>query len=83
MIPTLIVLGLCLGLAPAHWERRVPVTLAIIILVSLAWGLLVEAPFGGALLALVNLGVGVGIGLACQIVSRALRRQSGREASVS
>jgi hypothetical protein len=63
VIPTLILVGLGLGLMPWQWERRIPAIVALSLLIALAWGLLVGAPLGGALLALVNIALGIPLGL--------------------
>ncbi len=66
MIPTLVLIGLGLGLIPRQWERRVPAIVALSVLMALAWGVLVGALFGGALLALVNIALGIPLGLGVQ-----------------
>ncbi len=76
MIPTLIVFGLGLGLIPRHWKRRVPTTITLPVLAALAWGSLVGAPFGGTLLALVNIAAGIPLGLGIQKLGSAARRRA-------
>ena len=66
MIPTMILVGLGLGLIPRQWERRVPATAVLSVLFALAWGVLVGAPLGGALFALVNIAVGIPFGIGIQ-----------------
>ena len=66
MIPTLILVGLGLGLMPRQWERRVPAMVVLSLLMALTWGLLVGAPLGGALLALVNIALGIPLGFGIQ-----------------
>ncbi len=66
MIPTLVLVGLGLGLMPWQWNRRVPAIVALSLLMALAWGLLVGAPLAGALLALVNIALGIPLGLGIQ-----------------
>lgn len=71
MIPTMIVVGLVLSLIPEHWDHRVPATAAVAVLGSLAFGLGVGESLGGTLLALVNVAVGVLVGLGLQKINRA------------
>jgi len=74
MIPTMILLGLILGLIPLGWGRRTIVTAAVAVLGSLAFGLAVGEFLGGTFLALVNVAVGLLVGLAIQKVGRAALR---------
>ena len=75
MIPTLILGGLGLGLMPRQWERRVSAIVAISLLMALAWGLLVGALLGGAVLALVNIALGIPLGLGIQRLGYAVVRR--------
>ena len=43
-----------------------PAIVVLSLLTALAWGLLVGAPLGGALLALVNIALGIPLGLGIQ-----------------
>ena len=76
MIPTMILVGLGLGLIPRQWERRVSATAVLSVLFAVAWGMLVGALFGGALLALVNIAVGIPLGLGIQRLGYAVLDRS-------
>ncbi len=68
MIPTMLVVGLGLGLAmPRRWPHALAVTAALAVLVSLAFGFLVGEPIGGGALALANTAIGVGLGRVAQL----------------
>ena len=68
MIPTMLVVGLGLGLLPRWWPQSAAVTAALVVLVALAFGFLIDEPVGGGLLALANAAVGAGIGRAAQLL---------------
>lgn len=58
MIPTMILLGLILGLIPLGWGRRATVTAVVAVLGPLAFGLAVGELLDGTFLALTNVAVG-------------------------
>jgi hypothetical protein len=66
VIPTMIVVGLVLGLIPEHWGHRATATAAVAVLGSVAIGLAVGEALAGTLLALVNVAVGVLVGFGLQ-----------------
>ncbi len=70
MIPTMMLLGLILGLVPLGWGRRATITAAVAVLGSVAFGLAVGELLGGTFLALANVAVGLLVGLAIQKVGR-------------
>lgn len=70
----MILVGLGLGLIPRQWDRRVPATAALSVLLALAWGMLVGALIGGALFALANIAVGLPLGLGIQRLGYAVLR---------
>lgn len=72
----MILVGLGLGLIPRQWKRRVRATAVLPVLLALAWGMLVGAPLAGALLALVNIAVGIPLGLGIQRLGYALLDRS-------
>ena len=72
----MILVGLGVGLIPRQWDRRVPATAVLSVLFALAWGVLVGAPAGGALLALVNIAVGIPLGLGIQLLGFAVLDRS-------
>lgn len=74
MIPTMILLGLILGLISLGWGRRATVTAAVAVLGSLAFGLAVGEILDGTFLALANVAVGLLVGLAIQKVARSALR---------
>lgn len=70
--------GLLLGFVPWTWALHKTFVVGLGVLLSLAFGFLVEVPVGGGLLAAANLLVGLLVGLALQWVLRRLtvgRRQ--------
>jgi hypothetical protein len=77
MIPTMMVVGLVLGLFPRGWKARAVASAGVAVLASVAFGLLVEEPLAGSLLALANVSMGIAIGLGIlallQVVPRAAR----------
>ena len=74
----MILVGLGLGLIPRQWDRRVPATAVLSVLSALAWGVLVGAPLGGALFALVNIVVGIPFGIGIQRLGYAVLDRSSR-----
>ncbi|WP_421118235.1 hypothetical protein ACE2AJ_12560 [Aquihabitans daechungensis] len=68
MIPTMLVVGMVLGLLPRWWPHSLSVTVGLAVVVSLSFGLLVGEPAAGSALALVNATIGVGIGRALQLI---------------
>ena len=68
MIPTMLAVGLVVGLLPRWWPHNVAAVAGIGVLVSLAFGLLVGEPLGGGALALANTAIGVGLGRTLQLV---------------
>ena len=66
MIPTMLVVGLALGLLPRRWPQSLGVTAALAVLVSLAFGFLIGHPIAGGAVALVNAAIGVAVGRAVQ-----------------
>ncbi len=70
MIPLMILLGLILGIITVGPGRRASVTAAIAVLGSLVFGLAVGELLAGTVLALVNVAVGLLVGLAIQKVGR-------------
>ena len=72
----MILVGLGLGLIPRQWEHRVSATAGLSVLFALAWGVVVGAPFGGALFALVNIAVGIPLGLGIQWLGYAVLDRS-------
>ena len=78
MIPTLIVAGWIIGLIPTHWHGHRGMRVALVAMLVIAWGLLVEVPVGGTALAFANLLVGLGAGLGAQLLLRGvIGRTSG------
>lgn len=73
MIPTMIAIGLTLGMA----ARRLglPPTAAIALGTSVGWGLLVDEVLGGTLLGLANLSVGLVIGLGAVLLFQPASRR--------
>jgi hypothetical protein len=66
MIPTMLVVGLGLGLLPRWWPHSLVVTAALAVLVSLGFGFLIGHPLVGGALALANTAIGVGLGRVVQ-----------------
>ena len=62
MIPTMLVVGLALGLLPRWWPSSLAVTALLAVVVSLAFGFLIGEPAGGGALALANAAIGVALG---------------------
>ena len=73
MIPTLIAIGLALGLATRRLGH--PLTAAIVLGTSLGWGLVVDEVLGGTLLGLANLIVGLVIGLGAVLLTQPASRR--------
>ena len=76
MVPTMILVGVVIGLVPPHRERRGTAIVLTGGLASVAWGLLVGEPIAGTALAIPNVAVGVVAGLALGVVVRGLPRAS-------
>jgi hypothetical protein len=76
VIPTMILVGLVIGLVPPHWDRRGTAIALTGVLGAVAWGLVVGEPIAGTVLAIPNVAVGVVVGLALGAVVRGLRRAS-------
>ena len=68
MIPTMLVVGLALGLLPRWWPHSLAVTFGLAVLASLAFGFLIGEPAAGSALAMVNTVIGVGLGRAMQLI---------------
>ncbi|MGN6693473.1 MAG: hypothetical protein ACTHN0_04795 [Aquihabitans sp.] len=68
MIPTMLVVGLALGLLPRRWPNALAVTTALAVLVSLAFGFLIGELLGGGALALANTTIGIALGELVQTV---------------
>jgi hypothetical protein len=66
MIPTMLVVGLALGLLPRRWPHSGAVAGGLAVLSSLGFGLVVGEPAYGGALALANAAVGLGLGRAVQ-----------------
>ena len=76
VVPTMLVVGLALGLLPRWWPHSLSVAAALAVVVSVAFGFLVGEPAGGAALALANTAIGLGLGrLAQQVAFRPARRR--------
>lgn len=67
MIPTMLVVGLALGLLPRWWPNGMAVTAGLAVLVSLAFGFLIAEPLRGGALALANTAIGIGLGRLVQV----------------
>ncbi len=68
MIPTMLAIGLIIGLIP-RWRPRNLVVIAVLsLLVSFAWGLVVGELAVGTALAAVNTVIGVTLGRLLQLV---------------
>jgi hypothetical protein len=62
MIPTMLVVGLSVGLVPRWWPQNFVVISTLTLLASLAFGVAIAEPVGGTALALANTAVGVALG---------------------
>ncbi len=71
MIPTIILVGLATGLVIRPGRVGLLTGVAVVLLASTGWGLLVNDVLGGTALACLNVGVGLLIGLALQKAGRA------------
>lgn len=68
MIPTMLAVGLIVGLLPRWWPRNLVVTGVLSLLVSLSFGAIIGEPAAGTALALANTAVGVAFGRLLQLV---------------
>jgi hypothetical protein len=75
MIPTLLLVGLVVGLLPRRWPNHLAVGTVILVLISVGWGIAVSKGavdpgpvdvLAGAALAFVNGAIGMAIGLGVQ-----------------
>jgi hypothetical protein len=79
MIPTMLVVGLGLGLlVPRSWPRSLAVVSTLVVLLSFAFGFLVGEPVAGGALALVNAAIGAGLGWVAQGAVRTPARPNPR-----
>lgn len=75
MIPTMIAVGLAIGLA-ASLLGRVAVV-ALVAVGSIGWGLLVDELVGGTLFGLVNVVVGLAVGVGIHSLIRSMDHRPG------
>ena len=72
MIPTMILVGLVLGLVLRPGRRARLVGAAVVLVASIGWGLVVDEVLAGTALAGANIAIGLLLGLAVQRVTRAV-----------
>lgn len=72
VIPTMILVGLVLGLLLRPGRRALLVGAAAVLVASIGWGLVVDEVLAGTALAGANIAAGLLVGVALQRVARAV-----------